>query len=315
MTPGELLDKLDKVVIGKRQQAQWLLVALIAKGHVYIEDVPGVAKTRMVRSLAKMLQLSFARIQATPDLLPSDITGGMVYDPSRSSLEFRSGPIFHQMILVDEINRATPRSQSALLESMEESQVSVDGTTYPLPQPCLIVATANPIEMSGTFPLPEAQKDRFLLSFPMGYPTLQEEQDMAYQLSRFDPAHELSAEISPEEVLHWQEKADTVRINRAVSDYIVALVRATRDHPQVMLGASPRSVVQWTRALKAYVWLHGETFATPDHVQALMPVILGHRLIIQGGPRQHVLYERKRVVQEILDDIMAKVAVPVENVS
>lgn len=219
------------------------------------------------------------------------------------------------MILVDEINRATPRSQSALLESMEEAQVSIDGTTYPLPRPCLIVATANPVEMSGTFPLPEAQKDRFFLSFSMGYPTLEEEQQMAYQLSHSDPVHDLTGEISPEQVIAWQKRAQSVRVSRAVNDYIVALVRETRDHPQVLLGASPRSVVQWIRALKAYVWLNEETFATPDHVQALMPVILGHRLIIQGGPRQNVLYERKRVVQEILEDIVSKVSVPVENLS
>ncbi|OLZ09180.1 AAA family ATPase [Sulfobacillus thermosulfidooxidans] len=315
MTPASLLDKLEEVVIGKRQQAVWLLVALVAGGHVLIEDVPGVAKTRLVKALAQILQLSFSRIQATPDLLPSDITGGMVYEPSTQSLQFRPGPIFHQMVLVDEINRATPRSQSALLESMEESQVSVDGTTYPLPEPFMLVATANPVEMAGTFPLPEAQKDRFLLSFAMGYPTLEEEQQMAYQLSHADPANDLIHEISADEVLRWRQEADSVQVSRPINDYIVGLVRATRSHPQILLGASPRAVVQWIRALKAYAWIKGQTFCTPDDVQALMPVILGHRLIIQGGPRQHVFDERQRVLREILKEIQDSVVVPVESLS
>ncbi len=314
MTPAGLLDELESLVVGKRRQAVWMLLALVAEGHVLIEDVPGVAKTRLAQAMAKILDLTYARIQATPDLLPSDITGGLIYDPASRAMEFRAGPVFRQLVLVDEVNRATPRTQSALLESMEERQVSADGVTRALPNPFFVVATANPVEMSGTFPLPEAQKDRFLLSFAMGYPELADERDMVRRFVMDDPLANVQPSLDAEDILRWRDEARAVRVSGPVLDYVVDLARESRRHPGIVLGASPRAVVQWVRAIKAYAWIAGRHYATPDDVQTLMPVVLGHRLVLQGGVRGTAFHERQQSVHQVLSEIIAGVSVPIESV-
>ncbi len=313
MAPAALLDKLEWLVVGKRQPAVWTVAALIAGGHVLVEDVPGVAKTRLAQALARLLDLTFARIQATPDLLPSDITGGLIFEPVAGTMEFRAGPVFHQLVLIDEINRATPRTQSALLEAMEEFQVSADGVTHVLPDPFFVVATANPVEMSGTFPLPEAQKDRFLLSFAMGYPTVEEEMEMIRRFADDDPLPREPSVANAAEVLRWRAEARKVLVSEAVSRYVVDLAQKSRQHPQVLLGASPRAVVQWIRVLKAYAWVQGRSYATPDDVQDLMPVVLGHRLVIPGGVRGASFHERQQAVRDVIGEVMAQVPVPVET--
>ncbi|AUW92862.1 magnesium chelatase [Sulfobacillus thermotolerans] len=312
MSPQQLLDKLTGYVVGKRQPALWTVSALVAGGHILIEDVPGVAKTRLARTLARLLDLSYARIQATPDVLPSDITGAMIYDPSNQTMTFRQGPIFHQVVLVDEINRATPRAQSALLEAMEDREVSADSETYSLPQPFFVMATANPVEMAGTFPLPEAQKDRFWLSFGLGYPTADEEFEILTRFSRNDTSDVPSPLASAADLLRWQDASQQVHISDDIVRYVVDIVQATREHPRISLGASPRAAVQWIRILRAYAWVQGRNYVIPDDVQVSLPVVLGHRLIVAGGIRGGTWGERQQAVRDVLNEIVAQIAVPVE---
>lgn len=306
---SQLLDQLETVVIGKREPSRFLLSALISGGHVLLNDVPGVAKTRLVRALAQLSSLSFARIQGTPDLLPTEVTGGMIYLPQNGSLSFRQGPVFHNLVLVDEINRATPRTQAALLECMEEHQVSADGVTHPLPEPFMVMATQNPVEMEGTFPLPEAQLDRFLLSFSLGYPTFSEEITIAAKFSGPDSLGELSPVLTASDLLSLRRAADEVVVNDAVLDYVVRLCRATRESTRIRLGASPRATIQLVRVLKSYALTLGRSYVTPDDVKTLAPVTLSHRLVL-GADAAMERMAPERAIQSLLDTVN----VPVESV-
>lgn len=299
--------QIERAVVGKSHVTRLLLTALIADGHVLLVDVPGVAKTRVTRALARSLDLGFARIQGTPDLLPGDVVGVSVYDPRSGDFRYRPGPVLTQLVLVDEVNRATPRTQSALLECMEEHQVTVDGTTYPVPEPFMVLATQNPIEMEGTYPLPEAQLDRFLMTTPIGYPSLADETEMVSRLHGSDPLLDLTPLAGPDEVVAWRRAAQSVRLEGPVEQYLVEVVRATREHADVRLGASPRATVALSRAVRAWAWLSGREFAIPDDVKALAIPVLAHRLLLRADAE--VL---GKTSQEVIADVLTRVTVPTE---
>ncbi|PSR23516.1 MAG: magnesium chelatase [Sulfobacillus acidophilus] len=305
---NQLLDAVDQLILGKRHQATLILASWLARGHVLLDDVPGVAKTRLARVLAQLTGLSFARIQGSPDLLPQDITGGLVYDLKSSELKFRAGPVFHHIVLVDEINRTTPRSQAALLECMEERQVTADGVTHLLPDPFLIVATQNPVEMEGTFPLPEAELDRFLISLSLGYPTVDDERALVKNFSQRDPIDDLSPLFTGDEVSHMVDACRQVAINTVTLDYLISLCRLTRTHPLVDLGASPRTSLRFAQVARAYAWLQQRTYVTPDDIKLLAPHVLGHRLV----PSPSATVSRIRG-QALVEQIVADVPVPVED--
>ncbi len=305
----KLLDAVDQLVLGKRREATLILAAWLASGHVLLDDVPGVAKTRLARSLARLTDLSFARVQGTPDLLPQDITGGPVYDMKTSELAFRPGPVFHHLLLVDEINRTTPRTQAALLECMEEHQVSADGVTYPLPDPFLVIATQNPVEMEGTFPLPEAELDRFLLSLSLGYPAEADERRLVEQFSRQDPLNEVRPVLDGDELKAMKAAAQAVAINSATLDYLVTVCRSTRQHPLIDLGASPRTTVRFAQLSRSYAFLNGRSFVTPDDIKELAPYVLAHRLV----PSSSATVSRvsgNALVQQLLEEIPVPVEAP-----
>lgn len=307
-TAQQVLDAVDQLVLGKRKQATLILAAWIAGGHVLIDDVPGVAKTRLARSFAALTNLSMARVQGTPDLLPQDITGGPVYDMKSGDLTFRPGPVFHHILLVDEINRTTPRTQAALLECMEERQVTADGVTHVLPQPFLVMATQNPIEMEGTFPLPEAELDRFLVALSLGYPDLADERRLVEHFSVHDPISDLSPVLDGSRLLDMAAQATHVTLNPATLYYLVDLCRTTRDHPLVELGASPRTTLRFAALARAYVWLSGRGFVTPDDVKLLAPYVLGHRLV----PSANASVARMSR-SDLVTEIVQAVSVPVEE--
>lgn len=303
-----LLDAVDRLVLGKRRETTLILAAWMASGHVLLDDVPGVAKTRLARSLAQLANLEFARVQGTPDLLPQDITGGPVYDMKTAELVFRPGPVFHHILLVDEINRTTPRTQAALLECMEERQVSADGVTYPLPSPFLVIATENPVEMEGTFPLPEAELDRFLIALSLGYPNAQDERRLVEQFSQTDPLASVEPLLDAQTLQRLQQAARDVTINDATLDYLVTLCRTTREHPLIDLGASPRTTVRYAQLARSYAYLHDRSFVTPDDIKTLAPHVLAHRLV----PSSNATVSRlsgHALVGQLLDDV----AVPVET--
>ena len=301
-------EQVGRVIVGKADRTRLLTVALLADGHVLLDDVPGVAKTLLVRTLAAALGLSFSRIQCTPDLLPGDVTGSLVFDQRAGEFDFRPGPVFANIVLADEINRATPRTQSAFLEAMQERGVTVDGVTHALPDPSLILATQNPVEQKGTFPLPEAQVDRFLISLRMGYPDAGEEATMLERFRETDPLADVRAAVTPEEVTAAQAAVRKVHVSNDVAGYVVALVRATRDSALVRLGASPRASLALQRAAQASAALDGRDFVVPDDVQALVEPVLAHRLVLardallDGGTAGSVL-------REVLRDV----SVPVES--
>ena len=303
-----VMANVGRVIVGKADVIELALVAMLCEGHLLIEDVPGIGKTTLARALATSLGCSFRRIQFTPDLLPSDVTGISFFNQKRQEFEYRPGPVMAQLVLADEINRATPRTQSALLEAMQERQVTVDGETYPLPRPFLVLATQNPIELEGTFPLPEAQIDRFLLRIRLGYPTEEEENDLLLRFERSDPLAELEAVATPEQVLAAQREIRRVRVEPSVRAYLVRMVRATREHPAVELGASPRGTLALYRACQARAALHGRDYVLPDDAKALAPVVLTHRLVISPQTRL-----RGRRPEEVLQEIVDTVAVPVEK--
>jgi MoxR-like ATPase len=284
-----------------------LLVALLCEGHVLIEDVPGTGKTMLAKSLARTLDCSFRRIQFTPDLLPSDVTGVSFFNQRLQEFEFRAGPIFSQVVLADEINRATPRTQSALLECMEERQVSLEGETRMLPRPFLVLATQNPIEHEGTFPLPEAQLDRFFLRLAIGYPSDVDEKDVVRRFRLGSPLDELPAVVSVSELVAMQRLVRTVHVADAVEDYVVRLVRATRLHAALELGASPRATLALYRASQALAGLEGRGYVLPDDVKRLAGPVLAHRLIASAQARL-----RGRAAAEILTEVVGTVPVPVE---
>ena len=301
-----VIANVSRVIIGKEDVIRLALTALLAEGHILFEDVPGIGKTTLAKALARSLGCTFSRIQFTPDLLPSDVTGISWFNPKTQAFEFRPGPIMGQIILADEINRATPRTQSALLEAMQEGQITVDRKTYPLPQPFLVLATQNPIELEGTFPLPEAQVDRFLIKTSLGYPTAEEEDAILLRYARQDPLIALEAVTTPEDILSMREAVREVRVDDRVRKYLVSVVRATREHPAVNLGASPRGALGLYRASQAWAGLHGRDFVMPDDIKALTPYVLTHRIHISPQTRL-----RGRTSDEVIAEIIDSVPVPV----
>lgn len=305
-------DGVQQVIIGKSATIELAIAALLARGHVLIEDVPGTGKTTLAKALAATMRCDFTRIQFTPDLVPADVLGINFFDMNKRAFEFRPGPVFTQVLLADEINRATPRTQSALLEAMQERQVSIDGVTMALPAPFFVVATLNPVEMEGTFPLPEAQLDRFLLRLDLGYPSLAEE---AAMLDRFIDGGEGSsapgvgeATVGPEDIARAQAAVDKVTVDGAVHDYLLAIVAATRNDERLRLGASPRAALALQRACQAHAAIDGRGYVIPDDIKALAVPALAHRLSLDTGARL-----RGVTAAAIVEEILKRIAVPIEG--
>lgn len=280
---SKIIDNVSKVIVGKDKHIRLLMVAMLCGGHVLLEDVPGTGKTKTARALAKSLDLDFKRIQFTIDLLPSDLTGINYFDRSSDKFVFRPGPLFTNILLADEINRATARTQSSLLECMEEKQVTVDGQTHILPPPFLVIATQNPIESQGTFPLPEAQLDRFLLMLPMEYPSHEESISILKRFATSDPLETLESVVDPTEILAMQKEASEIYVSDALYDYATSIVEATRNSSEVRIGASPRALLALVSASKALALLSGRDFVTPDDIKDLAVPVLAHRLLMQGS--------------------------------
>ena len=299
---NRVIDNVEKVIVGKRKEIELALISLMCQGHVLIEDVPGVGKTMLARSIAKSVGCVFKRIQFTPDLLPSDVTGVSVYNQKISEFEFRPGPILAQIVLADEINRATPKTQSALLECMEEKQLSVDGFTRAMPVPFLVLATQNPIEYEGTFPLPEAQLDRFLVRISLGYPSTQDELAILDRQQVGHPVDELGQVVTAEELVRAQEEIRReVLVSQQVREYIVSIVEATRRHPDAYLGASPRGSLALFRTSQARAALDGRDFVTPDDIKTLVEPTLAHRIIINPSARMRSANSRS-IVSHVLEN-------------
>jgi MoxR-like ATPase len=297
-----VVDNISEVIVGKEEVIRLLLVALLAGGHCLIEDVPGVGKTMLVRAAARTLGCEFRRIQFTPDLLPSDVTGISVYNQKTQEFEFRPGPIFGQIVLADEINRTSPKTQAALLEALEERAVSADGQRYPLPSPFFVLATENPIDFEGTFPLPEAQLDRFLLKFSMGYPSLSDEMAILDRQRTSHPIDLLQPVVGPEEVLEWRRQAAEVYVEPALGEYLVRIVQATRQHKSVYLGASPRASLALFKAAQALALVCGRSYVVPDDIRYLAPYVLEHRVLLSADARLSGV-EVSRLVQDLVADI------------
>ncbi len=298
----QLVANLERVVVGKRPTLDLAVAVLLAGGHLLLQDVPGVGKTMLARALARSIGGTFKRIQATPDLLPSDITGGMVYDAGRGTLRFVPGPLFANVVLADELNRATPRTQAAFLEAMGEGQVSVEGTGYPLPQPFILIATLNPLEHHGTYPLPEGELDRFLVSASLGYPQLDDEVEVIARQQLTHPLDALQPVVTAADVLRWQQRVRAVRVDRSLMEYAAEISAATRTHPEVALGASPRASVGLVRLAQARALRAGREFVLPDDIKQLAPSVLAHRLVVRS---------RTVSAAAAVDDILSAVPVPV----
>lgn len=305
---GRVIANVSEVMVGKSEMTELMLVALLCEGNVLVEDVPGVGKTVLSHTLAKSLGCDFRRIQCTPDLLPSDVTGVEIYDQARGVFEFRPGPILANIVLVDEINRATPRTQSALLEAMQEQQVTVDRHTVRLPRPFMLMATQNPVELEGTFPLPEAQLDRFMLRLEIGYPSEQEEATVLTRFRERNPLDTLEAVTGADTLLDLQRLCRRVYVDASVRDYVVGMVRATREHRDVKLGASPRASLSLHRAAQALAAVRGRTHILPDDIKLLAIPALAHRLIMKTEARLH-----DRTAERVIADIVSTTPVPVEE--
>jgi len=297
-----IVDNVEQVIVGKREAVQLTVIALLCEGHLLIEDVPGTGKTMLAKSVARSLGCTFRRIQFTPDMLPSDVTGVSVFNQKTREFEFRPGPVMAQIVLTDEINRATPKTQSALLEAMEERQITVDGVTYPMERPFLVLATQNPIEYEGTFPLPEAQLDRFMMRISLGYPAAADEITMLDRQQFTHPVTTLEQVVTAEELLRVQQEVKKIALNDLAKEYIVRLVKATRQHPDVYLGASPRGSIALYKTAQARAAIEGRDYVIPDDIKALAMVTLAHRLIISPSARIKNV-DPKAVIQEVLDSV------------
>jgi len=300
-----VINNVEQVIVGKRQQLILAMVSWFSEGHILLEDVPGVAKTILARALARSVGCDFKRIQCTPDLLPTDVTGASVFHPKTTEFEFRPGPIFSQLVLADEINRATPRTQAALLEAMAEGCVTIDGVTRPLEPPFLVIATQNPIDHEGTFPLPEAQLDRFLMRFSLGYPTMEEELQMLEMLQHRHPLEGLQPVISDEELVACQAAVRDIHVDEKVRQYLMQIVHDTRDHEDLTLGASPRASIAMFRTAQAMAAVRGRSFVQPDDIKRVAGPILNHRVILKPDSRL-----RKITAESIVQEIVAGIAVP-----
>jgi len=304
----KIRDNVQKVMVGKDEVINLALVGVLCEGHILLEDVPGIGKTTLAKALAASLGCTFRRIQFTPDLLPSDVTGINWFNQKLQEFEFRPGPVITQIVLADEINRATPRTQSALLEAMQEQQVTIDGLTHLLPRPFLILATQNPIELEGTFPLPEAQIDRFLLRIVIGYPSQSEENSILERFRSSSQLPDLQPVTSSSEIIQLQNERRNIRVEDSVRDYIVRIARATRDHNEIQLGASPRATMALYHSAQAWAAIQGRDFVLPDDIKYMAPHVLTHRLMV--SPQAQL---RGRQPSQLVTDIVDSISVPVEN--
>lgn len=305
---ARIIENMKKVILGKQDIFELMMTAVLCEGHVLIEDVPGIGKTTLAKSLARSIGCEFRRIQCTPDLLPSDITGIHFFNQKTCEFEFRPGPVFANIVLVDEINRATPRSQSSLLECMEERQVTLDGMTMPLPRPFIVIATQNPVELQGTFPLPEAQLDRFLLKVKLGYPDEKEEEAMLLRFERSNPLDILTEVATAEDILKLKNKAQEIHVEPSVRRYVTGIIRQTRVNPAVELGASPRASLALYKSAQAMALIKGRGYVIPDDVKRLAAPVLSHRLVLTAEA-----YLNKKNQEGFLESLLASVPVPVEE--
>ena len=302
---NRLIQNIEQVIVGKTQEIKLTLTAYFAEGHILLEDVPGVAKTMLARALAQSTDCTFKRIQCTPALLPNDISGTSIFNPKTTEFEFRPGPLFAQIVLADEINRATPRAQSALLEAMAEGKVTADGTNYDLTPPFILIATQNPVDHEGTFPLPEAQLDRFLIRLSLGYPEAKHEVEMLQRLQSSHPINTIEPVLDADQILACQRAVREVSVDEKIVDYVVQLMNASREHHDLSLGGSPRASLALIRSAQAYAAIHGYDYVMPDDIKLLSPFVLGHRLILRPESRL-----RKKTVANVIDELLQSVSVP-----
>ncbi|MCY2975260.1 MAG: MoxR family ATPase [Planctomycetota bacterium] len=304
-TAKRIITNVEKAIVGKRKQLVLSIVAWFSNGHILLEDVPGVAKTMLARALAKSVGCNFKRIQCTPDLLPTDVTGASIFNQKTNEFEFRAGPIFCNLLLADEINRTTPRTQAALLEAMAEARVTVDGVTRDLPPPFLVIATQNPVDHEGTFPLPEAQLDRFLMRFSLGYPTMEDELRMLQMLEKQNPLDALQAVVSSADLVACQEAIKGIFVDPKVRQYILQIVHATRAHEDLALGASPRASIALFRSSQAMAAVRGREYVQPDDIKKIVGPVMSHRVILKPESRL-----RRMTAEKIIDEIVADIAIP-----
>ncbi len=305
-TASKIVANMEKVIIGKRPQLLLALAAYLCEGHILLEDVPGVAKTMFARALSRSVSCTFKRLQCTPDLLPSDVTGVSIFNQKTAEFEFRPGPVFAQTLLADEINRATPRTQAALLEAMAERRVSVDGQTYVLKPPFMVVATQNPIDQEGTFPLPEAQLDRFLVKLSLGYPSFDEESKMLAKMQKGHPIDDLNPVVTPQEWIACQEAVREVHVDDKIKKYLLEIVHASREHEDVLLGGSPRASIALFRTGQAQAAINGRDYVAPDDIKRMAQPVLGHRMILKPESRL-----RKKTPAVVINEIVMDTRVPV----